>query len=53
MCLNCGERPAVTAKGAKTLPLCSECKAQAGSSRGVKMTPPKPKLKAIAGGKSA
>jgi len=54
MCLNCGERPALEAKGKKTVPLCGECAAKAGGSRGVKMTPPKrPKLKVIAGGKSA
>jgi hypothetical protein len=53
MCLNCGEHPAETTKGSKTVPLCAGCKAKAGNSRGVKMTPPKPKLKAIAGGKSA
>ncbi len=55
MCLNCGERPAAS-KGGKTVPLCTECAAKAGSSRGVKMTPPKrekPKLKVLAGGKSA
>ena len=53
MCLNCGERPAVQNKDSKTVPLCEVCAPKAGSSRGVKMTPPKPKLKALAGGKSA
>jgi hypothetical protein len=42
MCVNCGENPAVPGDG-KTLPLCSSCGPRAGSSRGVTMTPPKPK----------
>ena len=53
MCLNCGNKPAVS--GGKTVPLCADCASKAGGSRGVKMTPkpsPKPKLKAIKGGKS-
>lgn len=53
ICLNCGERPALPKNG-KTVPLCEVCAPMAGNSRGVKMTTPKkPKLKAIAGGKSA
>ncbi len=53
MCLNCGERPARPTNG-KTVPLCEVCGPKAGSSRGIKMTPPKrPKLKAIDGGKRA
>jgi hypothetical protein len=53
MCLNCGERPAVTKTG-KTVPLCEECASKAGGSRGVKMAPKdkKLKLKAIDGGRA-
>jgi len=53
LCLNCGERPAVTPKDGKTVPLCAVCAPKAGGSRGVKMTPKRPKLKALNGGKSA
>jgi hypothetical protein len=51
MCLNCGERPAISS-GGKTVPLCAVCTPKAGNSRGVKMTAPKkpPKLKLVKGG---
>lgn len=51
MCLNCGMQPATSSKSKKTVPLCEECASKAGGSRGVKMAPPKPKLKVIEGGK--
>jgi hypothetical protein len=51
MCLNCGER-AATSSGGKTVPLCEVCASKTSSSRGVKMTAPKPKLKIIAGGRT-
>lgn len=52
MCLNCGDRPAVKAKDSKTVPLCEVCAPKAGSARGVKMAPPKPKLKILTGGRA-
>lgn len=52
MCLNCGERPAVAPKDGSTVALCGVCAPKAGSSRGVKMTPKKPRLKVLSGGRA-